>query len=134
MESTNVKIADDSIKKGKSFFEDNDDLLMIKNIFRFDIGRILSQDEMDILFREYRENNCISAKYMLVAANQKFVVSIARKLYNRNGSLVDLINEGNIGLMTAIDKYDVDSGKTFSLFAAWYIQREISNFLNKKSE
>ncbi|MCL2311710.1 MAG: sigma-70 family RNA polymerase sigma factor [Firmicutes bacterium] len=92
---------------------------------------VLSQEEEIALFKAYRENGDEKAKNKIIESNQKFVVSVAKKfIKNTNGSILpDLINEGNIGLMIAIDKFDINSGFKFITYAVWYIQREIKAFL-----
>ena len=66
-------------------------------------------------------------KGMVINANQRFVVSVAKKFTNGK-NLPDLISEGNIGLMTAIDTFDMSKGAKFSTHAIWYIRREINRY------
>lgn len=65
------------------------------------------------------------ARKQLVNSNQRFVVAIAKK-FGTNDNVLDLISEGNIGLMEAIDKFDVTRGIKFATYAVWYIRRAIN--------
>ncbi len=77
--------------------------------------------QMNVLFRKYEQ-----AKRELSGGNLRLVVSIAKKYRNRGLSFLDLIQEGNTGLMRAVDKYEYRRGYKFSTYATWWIRQAIT--------
>jgi len=117
-ETQSSAVADDSVK-----------------IYLQQIGKIklLSTDEELEIAQQIKENNSEEAKKILVNANLRLVVSIAKKYIGRGLSFLDLIQEGNMGLMRAAEKFDYSKGYKFSTYATWWIQQSITRAIADKS-
>ena len=105
----------------------------IINTYLKEIGRIpvLSKEEERKLFVRINEGDS-EAKDLFIKSNLKLVVSIAKKYTDRGLSLLDLIQEGNLGLMLAVDKYDVNKGFKFSTYATHWIRQAITRSIANK--
>ncbi|MBN1685814.1 MAG: RNA polymerase sigma factor RpoD/SigA [Spirochaetales bacterium] len=93
---------------------------------------LLSRAEEDKYARLAAKNDK-AAKDKLVSSNLRFVVNVAKKYQNQGLPLSDLISEGNIGLMNAIERYDVDKGYHFISYAVWWIRQAILKAICEKS-
>lgn len=88
----------------------------------------LSKEE-EIELSKRIEQGDEEAKNLMINCNLKLVVSIAKKYNNRGLQLIDLINEGNIGLIKAVEKFDYRKGFKFSTYATWWIRQAIERAL-----
>jgi len=105
--------------------EDNNLNLMslyLSDIQKFDL---LSKEEEYELLRRIREDNDEQARQLLILSNLRLVISTAKKSLGNGLPLIDLISEGNIGLIKAINKFDYEKGHRFSTYAVWWIKQAI---------
>jgi RNA polymerase primary sigma factor len=93
---------------------------------------LLTRGEEEHLARRAAKGEGIS-KDKLIRANLRFVVNVAKKYQNQGLPLADLISEGNIGLMNAIERFDVDKGYHFISYAVWWIRQAILKAICEKS-
>src|SRR6185369_16251478 len=93
----------------------------------------LTRDEQATLSREIRENENLDARNKLVEHNLQLVIRIAKRYRGLGMDFADLIQEGNLGLMTAADRYDASRGTAFSTCAEQWIRQAIRRALTNKA-
>lgn len=126
------------IKESEEFEKDNIDLGnfeltdSVKTYLR-EIGRrpLLSLEEERKLAQRISQSDSYARK-IFIESNLKLVVSIARRYIGRGLSFLDLVQEGNLGLMTAVDKFDVNRGLKFSTYATHWIKQAITRAIADK--
>jgi RNA polymerase primary sigma factor len=114
--------------------EMNDSDENVLSMYLKEINRIplLSREEEDTYARAAALGDQ-KAKDMLVKSNLRFVVNVAKKYQNQGMPLADVISEGNIGLINAIERYDVEKGYHFISYAVWWIRQAILKAICEKS-
>lgn len=95
------------------------------------IGRIpLLTADQELSLARHAITGCDDCKLMLIEANLRLVVSIAKRFVNRGLSFQDLIQEGNMGLIRAVEKFDPERGFRFSTYATWWVRQAISRAIS----
>lgn len=90
----------------------------------------LTREEETDLIKRYRESNDQKAFEKIINSNLKFVVSVAKNYQSNKVPLLDLISEGNVGLIKAVDRFDETKGHKFISYAVWWIRQTILQSIN----
>jgi RNA polymerase primary sigma factor len=117
--------------------QDTEALSLSASIYLSEISRLplLTAEEEKLLGSQIKHgsrNEAQEARRRLIEANLRLVVSVAKGYVGRGLPLMDLIQEGNIGLMRAVNKFDYRKGYKFSTYATWWIRQSITRAIAKK--
>ncbi len=96
-----------------------------------DIPVLSKEEEIDLAKRVLKNDD--TARQKLVKSNLRYVVKLAKKYRNFGLPFIDLINEGNVGLMQAVDRFDHEKGYRFLTYASWWIKQSILSALSEKT-
>ncbi|HDZ21102.1 hypothetical protein LCGC14_0094540 [marine sediment metagenome] len=95
---------------------------------------LLTAKQEKQLARRIQEHNDIVAREQMIRANLRLVVKIASEYIGTGMTLADLVAEGNLGLIRAVEEFDPDAGVRFSTYGAWWIKQAIKHALNNTSQ
>lgn len=120
----------------KKSTQDSDELiedsvkLFLKEIGRIPLLTLLEEKQItNVIKHGTDEKETKNAKEKLIRSNLRLVVSIAKKYLNRGVDFLDLLQEGTIGLIKAVDKFNPDLGWKFSTYASWWIRQRLSRII-----
>lgn len=121
------------VERAAPAFE-NEFLSDVTQIYLNEIGAnpLLTAEEEGALARRVREGD-FAARQTMIERNLRLVVNIAKHYLNRGIPLLDLVEEGNLGLMHALDKFDPERGFRFSTYATWWIRQNIERAIMNQS-
>lgn len=140
--NVDVKMNDDEVEEDDILLDDEDDIDIEKidlsvpdgigledpvRMYLKEIGKVpLLSAEEEIEYAKRMEQGDEEAKKILAEANLRLVVSIAKRYVGRGMQFLDLIQEGNLGLIKAVEKFDYRKGYKFSTYATWWIRQAIT--------
>ena len=90
------------------------------------------QDTQEIILARHAKEGCQVCKMMLIEANLRLVVAIGKRYINRGLAFTDIIEEGNLGLIRAVEKFEYQRGFKFSTYASWWIRQAIQRAIDNQ--
>lgn len=129
---------DTTIEQNTSGSRDAEMQATSASIYLGEIGRLplLNAEEekqLGYLMKHGRKDEVLEARRRLIEGNLRLVVSVAKRYIRQGLSLMDLIQEGNLGLMHAVNKFDYRKGYKFSTYATWWIRQSITRAIADKA-
>ena len=121
-----------SSKERSNKAENSDNRILSIYLREINLVPLLTREE-EVHYATLAQKGDNSAKEYLVRANLRFVVNVAKKYQNQGLPLVDLISEGNIGIINAVERFDVTKGYHFISYAVWWIRQSILKAICEKS-
>ena len=124
----------EEIENDNSDYYTDDDLKMyLREIGKIPLLSIEQEKKLGKILKSGTEEEKNEAKKQMTTSNLRLVVSIAKKYQGRGMQLLDLIQEGNLGLIKAVSKFDVDKGYKISTYATWWIKQAITRAIADKA-
>lgn len=123
-----IEVADVQLEEEQELSDSQD--VDPTQIYLKEIGRspLLSAEE-EVHYSRLAQKGCIKSRNHMIQCNLRLVVKISRRYLNRGLALLDLIEEGNLGLIRAVEKFDPEKGFRFSTYATWWIRQNIERAL-----
>ncbi len=122
-EDIEIEIEDKDAYNFNNIIISDSTTLYLKEMGKYDL--FTPEKEIEI-FRKYKKTKDLELRNEIMNANLRLVINIAKRYAYSGLSFLDIIQEGNLGLMYAIDKFDVDKGYKFSTYATWWIRQAIT--------
>lgn len=137
-DSDKSEYADEENSTDELDLDDKSFGILLSDSFRVylrEIGQyeVLTKEEEIAYAKKYKETKDINAKNTLINHNLRLVVSIAKKYIGTGLSIMDLVQNGNLGLITAVERFDPDLGYKFSTYATWWIRQSITRSISNES-
>ncbi len=128
LECNNINVVDD-YEYDNDYFSTSSYAQYVKDISKF---HLLTDEEEKEYFTKL-QNGQLEYKEKIINANLRLVISVSKRYVSQDFGLEELIQEGNIGLIKAVDKFEVDKGYKFSTYATWWIKQSITRSIADKS-
>ena len=133
-----VDVFKEQVNGSRKFYRPQNEIARMKkgDMTDYLFAEELPQTEIDIIKNrlKYLESELEKAKQIMIEANMRLVISIARKYIGRGMEFMDLIQEGNSGLVKAVDKFDYRKGFKFGTYASWWIRQAITRALSEQAK